>query len=477
MDRPVIREKRLKSSLMQFVFPFSINPETQDEFKKQLRADGFEPFSLRDLSLQDKYYGEGYRVSHQNMKRYYLPFTGSVLFPHQEDNDAFLRYSRALNYHCVLKTKFNSTPFRIHSADVILCPFDLGFITIRTQILDESITFTQAVEFANRFRVLQDVNEQDETTFLVFEDKEYPEIEEFIFKNIAASTMPYLDKSQLEGAYFETMPFFVDERMYVTAFYQMEEGEAIDPEDRYRAARIDGMDYEGQSFISSTNKDYINEYLKEHSYDRWGSSTYYVMDENSFCCLTNEKGKQANHLANQMYGEYYYGLLLNLFHKIVLLKLSNRYSSVSLEQNPDEIEDLIRSITKFSAKYFFLELVTQSQGREIFVRLRKMFGNIGLYEDVKQTLNDLFKYQGNLSSRRSNYLLMILTIYTVLSGIYGMNQVIEDWKGAIDWSKLKDYSIFEYLAMTVALSGILVSLGMAVNVLYRLTRDKLRKRS
>ncbi|WJH32373.1 hypothetical protein N6H14_18445 [Paenibacillus sp. CC-CFT747] len=79
------------------------------------------------------------------------------------------------------------------------------------------------------------------------------------------------------------------------------------------------------------------------------------------------------------------------------------------------------------------------------------------------------------STRRSNYLLMILTVYTVISGIYGMNQVIEDLKGKIDWSKLLEYSVFEYIALVVAFSGIIVSFGLSINVIYKWTRDKWRR--
>ncbi|UUZ83384.1 hypothetical protein LJK88_05665 [Paenibacillus sp. P26] len=119
----------------------------------------------------------------------------------------------------------------------------------------------------------------------------------------------------------------------------------------------------------------------------------------------------------------------------MLLKLSNRYSHVQLDQNQEEIEELIRSITTFSAKYYFLEVVSQSQGKEIFIQLRNNLGSDELFSEVKKTLSDLYKYQENFTTKRSNYLLLILTIYTVISGIYGMNQVIEDLKAPIQWGR------------------------------------------
>jgi len=476
MEKPVLEEKRLEYALIEFIFPFSIVPRSQQEFKRKLLDDGFEPFFLDNLDLESRYYGEGFRVSHRNMERYYLPFTNNVLFPHTEDDDAFQRYSRKMDLDCILKSLYNRTPFRILSADVFLCPFSLGFITVRTQIMKEELTYTEALEFANRFRVLQDISLTDDLTYVECGGEEYKEVEDFIFKVVAASTLPFLDNSDQRGAYFETMPFFVDERMYVQAFYNFEENAEIDREDLYRAARIDGLSLEGQPNISSSNMDYIDAYLHEHAYGRWAPTTYYVMDENSFCCLTNRSGELRQMLANQMYGEYYYGLLLNLFHKIVLLKLSNSYSAVRYDRNPDDIEDLIGQITKFSSKYFFLELVTQSQGREIFIQLRKLFGNNSLYGEVKQTLNDLYKYQADATDRRTSNLIMIFTVYTVISGIYGMNQVIEDLKGPkIDWGALRSYSVFQYIALIVVLTGLVTGLTLGVRMVYRAVRAWMKK--
>jgi hypothetical protein len=280
----------------------------------------------------------------------------------------------------------------------------------------------------------------------------------------------------MDDVYFEKLPFFIDERMYVQSYYALEEDADISSVDLYRVAKIDGVDLDGKAFIGSSNMDFIEDYVEKHVHAQWAPHAYYVTSEDCFGCITNNPNPLRTKLANKMYGEYYYGLLLNLFHKIVLLKLSNRYSHVQLERSHDEVEELIRLITTFAAKYYFIEEVSQSQGREIFIRLRKLYGNSELFSDVKETLKDLFKYQDNLNSRRSRYLLNILTIYTVISGIYGMNQVIEDLKGPTDWYRMQQYSIFEYIALIVTFSGILISFGLAFGVLWKWFKDVAKKR-
>jgi hypothetical protein len=466
MDKPLIHERKLSEALLQFIFPFSIKPGVQEEFKAQLKKDGYTMFFLDDLEMESAYYGEGYRVSHRNMERSYLPFTGNVLFPHEGDPEAFQRFSRAIGCDCTLVSRHNHIPFQVLSADVIICPFKLGFITVRIRLDKPDLTYTEALEFANRFRVLQDVSLSDDLTFVVYGEQRYKEIEDFIFKVIVASTLPYFDRSDMDGAYFETLPFFVDERMYVQGFYHFADNLPVSVEEQYRAARLDGLDDSGHAFISSTNPDYIDGFMAEHAYTRWGPNTFYIMDENAFSCLTNVEGLRVKKLANEMYGEYYYGLLLTLFHKIVLLKLSNRYSRVRFDRNADDIEDLIGNITRFSSKYFFLELMTQSQGKEVFNQLRRIFGNNNLYGEVKQTLADLFKYQGDITDRRTSYMVMIFTVFTVISGIYGMNQVIEDLKGQIDWSVIRGYSLFEYIALVVTFIGLVTGIILGLRMVY-----------
>jgi hypothetical protein len=473
---PIIREMRLETALIQFIFPFSLNRDSQNDLKTELEHDGYAFFSLDKLELEEAFYGKRHKVSHRSMERYYLPFANNVLFAKEEDPDGFQRYSKALDMECEFKTAHGDYRPHIHSVDVILCPFDLGFITIRTELPAHNLTFTEAIEFASRFRVLQNITVADDATSICYDNEIYDEIEAFIFKVLAPGMLKYLDTGQLKEAYFEKLPFFVDERMYVQAFLAADETEEISQVDLYRASHLDGVNHVGEPFLSASNMEYIEAYCQKHVYDRWAPRTYFINGETSFICLTNQAEEVALPLANQTYGEYYYGLLLNLFHKIVLLKLSHRYSHVRLERNQDEIEELIRSITAFSSKYYFIEVVSQSQGKEIFFQLKRRLANQELFEDVKQTLDDLFRYQANFTSRQSGYLLMILTIYTVISGIYGMNQVIEDLKGNINWKKMTHYSVFEYIALVVTVTGIIVAFALGIRVLLIWSADWKKRR-
>ncbi|MBR8644353.1 hypothetical protein KEH51_05990 [[Brevibacterium] frigoritolerans] len=76
---------------------------------------------------------------------------------------------------------------------------------------------------------------------------------------------------------------------------------------------------------------------------------------------------------------------------------------------------------------------------------------------MKETLSYLYQNQDKLSGKSSNYLLQILTIYTVVSGIFGMNLYIEDWKGKLPWKAYMDYTLYEWVAVIVTTSGLIIS--------------------
>jgi hypothetical protein len=470
-------EPVLRKALIQFIFPFSIKAGGRKELGEQLEGDGFTRFFLDKRELEDAYYGEGYCVSHERLERNYLPFAAHVLFPRKNEKDTFHRYSRHNGLDCrLVMPPLCDLSFRVLSTDVFLCPFDLGFITIRIELGGDNMPFSLALEFADRFRTLEDVSKKDTDTHIHSGDQVFKQVEDFIFNELVLGLNSHLDSSDTNGAYFETLPFFVDERMMVQAFYEFDESVEFDDNLLYKASQLDGINSEGSSYISASDTEYIKKYCRTHSYSRWGPNTYYMTNEQTFCCITRAPKDIAVCLANEMYGEYYYGLLLSLFHKIVLLKLANMHSRLRIDKDYEQIENLIYSINRFSAKFYFLELISQSQGREIFFQLRKVFGNDALFEEVKETLNDLFQYQERFQANRRDILLMVLTVYTVVSGIYGMNQVIDDLKGKIDWKVMLEYSPFEYLALFVTISGILVSAVLALRELRRLIRKRHKKK-
>ncbi|MDN4525671.1 hypothetical protein [Fictibacillus fluitans] len=452
----------LESSYFHFIFPFSMKEDCAEEAIKYLKQKDYEFFSLKSETQEKAYYGGNNKISHKELEHYFLPFTSDVLFPQKEHRLAFRRYSKATGITAELNSDVIKVPFTINSIDVFLLPFELGFITLRVSLKD-GISYSEAIEFAARFRVLENRTRDDREAVVDYENEAYQHVETFIFNALLPDFTSYLDVDKVNGSHFESLPFFIDERMYVQALFQFEEGAQLEETDLFRGSQLDGLNDDGQPVISSSNKEFIHDYCMSNGYQRWAPNTYYLVDEHVFSCMTNATGVERDNRLDQMYGEFYYGLLLNLFHKIVLLRLSNQYSRVHLEKDNDETEKLIGEITLFSARFFFLELAAQSQGRNIFIKLKEVFQNQELYDDVKQTLSTLYQYQDQKAAKRNNYLISILTIYTVITGIYGMNMVIDQLKSPIKLSKISSYGFFEYLALFVTITGIAASILLGIS--------------
>ncbi len=174
-------------------------------------------------------------------------------------------------------------------------------------------------------------------------------------------------------------------------------------------------------------------------------------------------------------GTHYYNLFIHYFYKMMLLKVSYEYSEISWGKDKLVVNELIELITKFSARYYFEEVVVRTEGREISQMLRKYFRINEHYTETKATLDSLYRTQEDQSDNRSNKLLFILTVFTVISGIYGMNLVIEEWRDSNGLGSIWSYTIFEWVAFVTALSGIGLSLILVCITTIKSIRNQMRR--
>lgn len=473
LNEPIIRR-----TISQFIFPFSWEKNRDKELISELTNNGFEFFSIENSSQQDSFYGENVTVPHKRLNHYFLPYIEQILFPEQYKEKAINRYSKSLNLDCRLETAQNIYSMKIHSIDVYLCPFSIGMITVRAEPFssETELTLSDALDFMDHFRVLEPQITEEKGTAIFTGEHKYDKIQDFIFQALCPFIVPFIEKSENEqSTYFGSLPYFIDERMFVSSLLVTPHDTNISDKDLFRVGHMNGFDNNGKPYSAASNPEYIHNYVKKHAYDRWAPSSFHIISDHTFTCLTNDADNEKI-ITEEMYGQLYYNLILHLFYKIVLLKLSYSYSQLYIDQKQDKMDKLIRSITNFTAKYIFSEISSRTEGQELSVMMKDRFKIETLYKEVKNTMDSLYQNQEKLASKRHNSLLLILTTYTVISGIYGMNLVIEDWKGKIEWSKLAEYSFFEYISLIVALSGIAVGGVLAGIAIMRLMKDYLDKR-
>ncbi|MGE7603917.1 hypothetical protein ACQKL5_15700 [Peribacillus sp. NPDC097675] len=465
-----------KHSFQQFVFPFMLEGDRIEGFIKRLLKDEYVFMKMDDLDLQDEFYGE-HKVSHRNLEQYFMPNLVPVLFPNSyKQKEGMRRFSKKLNLSCTFQSPFLNTGFIINSIDITICPFHIGMINIRVT-LPEKLPYNDVLYFTDTFRVLEPIMDDELEMKIGFRNKEYRYVKDFIFKELVPPAEKFINDEEDQPSYFGSLPFFVDERMFAISYIALPEERDITKVDLFRISQLNGYDNDGEPFVGALNRRYINRFYQERVYDRWGEETFYVTSDRHFACVTRATGKLEAQLASEMYGQHFYSILLYFFYKIVLLKLAHEHSRIDVEKDQSDTELLIFMITEFSAKYLFAEVNSTSTGKELFKITKDVFKIEPLYLEVKETLSYLFQIQDKLSGKRSNYLLQILTIYTVISGIFGMNLHIEDLKEKLTFNDYMNYTFSEWVAVLVTISGLIISFVLGVFFLKRwLQEQKSRKK-
>lgn len=349
--------------------------------------------------------------------------------------------------------------------------------TVRVQLASPGTELADVLDFMHHFRAVEpQLAEEQGMVIICPENGSHLSVRHLLFECLC----PFLEKFILHddkpNGHFGTLPYFEDKRMYVTAFLFSQQDSLITDDQLYRMGALDGRLPNGQLFISANNPSYIQRCLDQSLHDRWAPNTYTVTTEHAFITVTNCLPEDMTRELSQYTGTHYYNFLLHYFYKIMLLRVSFEYSQIEWEKDEEYVKSLIKFITLFSAGYYSQEVSTRSEGKELTHMFRQAFNIDCLYKEVNTTLHELYKSQENHASDKMNMLLFILTIFTVISGIYGMNLVIEDWKSPSGWRQFSSYTFFEWISLVTALSGIGLSAYLVVTTFGKIMMSKLRRK-
>lgn len=460
MDSLVIRPLNITDAYMTYLFPFAFLEKDRRKLMDQLDKHNFTFFTLEKEELQDMYYGDNIEISHEELEQFFLPFIEDKLFPRNTINRGFLRYSKVVDESFTYEVNDNKMNFIINSVDITLCPFGIGIITIRAAMDQEQETLTNILDHIDHFRVLEPKIPFDKGSKIHHKSKEFQSTNELIFDYICLPIKPFIIHNEKMTGYYGSLPYFEDERMHSSILLVADHETEITEDQLYRLAHLDGKDLKGNEFISSSNSDYVNRYVSSRVLDRWAPNTYMIVSEHTQATLSNKKKEQLEQRISRFMSVHYYILMLHYYYKIMLLKVSFEHSEVSWAKDRRYVEELIELISKFYSRYYYEEVSSRTEGKELTQKLREVFRLQDLFDEVRRTVDDLYRAQDNKAKKRHNSLLFMLTIYTVVSGIYGMNLVIEDWKGKTDWTKVPGYSFFEWIALIISLSGISLAIAL-----------------
>ncbi len=420
-----LKEKHTTTALFQFIFPFSIQTDSVQNMHVFLQNQDFSPYFFND-SLEK----------------------------------GFQRFTKNIEKKGLLSTNHSKIPFHFQAVDIILAPFEQGFMTIKTTI--NQLLFSYALDFAKSFRMLS--TEINNESSIEADGIVYNKIEDFLADCLSRDLL---------GIFADGIP---SKKMFVQSLLVLGE-EAIEVIDAYRSLQLSGLDDNGMSTAGANNLEYVSDFIQQHSSMRWAPNTYLCSDEKCFSCITNEGGDILNNQISLFYGDYYDILVINLFHKSLLLQIFADYSKLHIEQNKKEIKNLIYTINSFTSNYFFKQNPFYTPCMELFQMVRKGLQIDYLHSAMKEALNSLFIYDENTARKKDSLLLLMLTLYTIICGIFSMNLFTHDLEGKINWNHFKSYNPFEYFAVFIVLSGIIVVVTFTLQSIFQgLTERKNRKK-
>ncbi|MEK4386022.1 sugar phosphate isomerase [Solibacillus sp. FSL W7-1464] len=449
-----------------FYYPFNYRQYDFEKLQQNLKRNKFYHFTIDEEEFNETLYGPDIKVSPQLLTQFFYPFMEEKLLNDEISVRNFNRYSKKIHCEGKLKTAFDEVPFTILSADINLCPFGIGILALRIQLAD-NVDMNAALSFGHYFRVLRPKIEEELGAEIYYDNFVFQNTDELLLKKIAPFLEQYfIDYSSIHKN-ISKIPFFEDERMYVSAFFHMGEETKIDDYLLYRAGQLNGRDNNGDPYISSTNKEYIKRFVEEQCHDRWAPIFHIITTLQGHIHLSSVDDKSMNKHLNSFHSVSYYTLLIHYFYKLMLLKLVFEHSELKFSKDKDIVKELIEQITKFASRYYFSEVSARTEGKEISHYFRKVFRIDGLYRETKETLEELYRIQEDRSTDRLNKLIFILTIFSMISGIYGMNLVIEMLAEPFKISEIFSFTFFEWIALILMVIGLLTLALLILNQVYK----------
>lgn len=457
MPNFILTEKEISTGLLQFIFPLSYDSNKQESLNTILQSHGFTFYDLTDVQNETAYFGQ-YRVAQQDLNSFFHPMAVKFLFPKSRLSKGFQRFSRNLNSSAQLSTKHFTLSFQVHSADLILCPFELGFLTIRTEF--GKVSLSHAIEFANCFST----PEPNKELSIFHEGNAYAKSTDFL--------------NALFPGFQKVLPAFpLSGQIFVQSLLSFEKDQTIDMVNLFRVGTLSGVNEAGEPYTAANNKEYIDAFIRKHCYHRWAPQTCYVIDEACFSGITTQQLPGNGKLAGQFYGPFYYSMLIHLFHRLMFLQIADEYASLNLDQDQNKIKHLVYKINSFMSNFYYAVHPANSSAREIFTLVKKHLSIEELYQKTNDILFSLIKYEEHAATKKDTLLLLILTLFTVICGIFSINLFTHDLEGNINWSHFKSYNPFEYFAVIIVFSGILTVMFLLIQSLYQSLRDrKIQKR-
>lgn len=191
--------------------------------------------------------------------------------------------------------------------------------------------------------------------------------------------------------------------------------------------------------LTCQNKAMKYDLLQKALYMRWQKyGTMYGVSRYSFVALTDGESFAKNVLSMHVRTIYSRMLELVIIQRASILRFSGEVARVSALKGKDDkemakrISSLYKEYIRFVNQVYFRSVTAQDQGIELYDMLLKQFDTNAQIKDLDNEIGELHQYATLLIDQRRNetaewlnWVAAILLPATLMTGIFGMNQVCE----------------------------------------------------
>ncbi|MBQ0138745.1 MAG: hypothetical protein KBT36_05565 [Kurthia sp.] len=451
-----------------FFFPLLINHLSYKQLLEKLEEANYKLYDVDSAPSVD--YGDGLADDYEHLRNYFMPNVEHKLLDNDPNGESFLRFTKQHDLACTLTVDNQEHPFKLINLEVIVCPFSLVFLLIRTKHSEEA-TKEQAENFIQAFRTLQ----KKQKFQLDKQANETYETTEAFLQKVLIADLPTLFRKKKGEKYTNSFSNFQDKKLIASnfiTFYEAHEAETL-----FYLNEGHGTHKYDELVKPYISKNYIERYLDEHVLERYDDHINYIQAEETGTITTYfpVAGDSWKFFKRYYNSSFFYQLLIHYFQNITLLTLANEYANVKWKKDQSYVRELMKKISLFDARYHFAELSTYKEENELTEFLQKSFGITKKYEETIHSLNQLFTNQEQLADLKQNNLLFFLTMSSVITGVFGMNLIVDRWKNGISMKEVTSYTGIESFIFIVTAISIIAALLLTGQRLYELVVEQWRR--
>lgn len=459
---------KITQAYSNFFFPLLIEKFSHEKLTEKLLQSEFVLYDEQSSSQVN--YGDDIQEDYHHLRDYFMPSIEERLFSNKGNGENFLRFTKNVETSYNIQFKERVHEFSVECLDIILCPFSIVFLVVRTKH-SRNETTNNTEDFIHQFRSLEKER--------IFMTKDGEKIQchstETFIQTQLINNLPFLFRKNDNHHYSNSFANFQDKKMIVNNFITIE-GEPSDKELFYLNEGHGTHDYNDalKPYISD---EYIQEYLEKNSMNKYDENINFVQTEENGTITTfiPENNETWLFLKNYFNSALFYQLIIHYFKNITLLTLSSEYATIEWKKDQSYVRELMKKISLFDARYNDSEVSTFKEENEITTFLQDALNLDRKYDKTIHSLNQLFTNQEQIADLKQNNLLFFLTMSTVITGVFGMNLIIDQWKKGISINQIEGYTGIENFAFIVTAVSLIAAVVLTVQKFYEIFVDKWRK--